>query len=304
MNILLLHCCSSAHFWLGVSTPGSQHTFRPGSRHPWTSLSIPTPPPQIPSFIHHCLWLKTNVSDCFVTPSVIETCPYLTSPHWVFSTVQNLKGQTPVPHRVSEAQSLLQQMHSMAQSPFLLPPNHFSVEVYYTANPEFMYNSGWLPRDLEEPWIDIDDYPWWCTSPCSLLNGTKDLLLMNWCPHGVQLKHFCEYSSCCSLTGWRRKLLNILQQSMAYRYMWFMPLCCITCGKLRVKLAVVLQIYRGKANKQARPKNTPQQMKKNKTQKKTHTKQQSMILPAISLRKHFISSWIWAAVLLHYELWV
>lgn len=29
---------------------------------------------------------------------------------------------------------------------------------------------------------------------------------------------------------------------------------------------------------------------------------QSMILPAISLRKHFLSSWIWAAVLLHYEL--
>lgn len=60
ISILLLPCCSSAPLWLGVSTPDSQHTFRPGSRQLWTSLCTSTLPQKIPSLSHHCLSLQKN----------------------------------------------------------------------------------------------------------------------------------------------------------------------------------------------------------------------------------------------------
>lgn len=93
MSILLLPCCSSARLWLGVSTPDTQHTFRPGSRHLWTTLCTPTLPRRTPSFSHRCLSLQKNVFNYFGIPSVIDTCPYTASPHWVSPTVQDLKGK-------------------------------------------------------------------------------------------------------------------------------------------------------------------------------------------------------------------
>ena len=96
MSILLLPCCSSARLCLGISTPDSQHTFRPGSRHLWTSLCPPTLPQRMLSFSRCCLSLQKNVFNYFVIP--VPTLPLLTESSQQYG---NLRGQ--LQYHMSEA---------------------------------------------------------------------------------------------------------------------------------------------------------------------------------------------------------
>lgn len=143
---------------------------------------------------------------------------------------------------------------------------------------QFWLTSKWpewtLDRHLKHSWLSVMLHFSMATTPWY----QRLFLLMNLSLQRVEIKHSCGYTSC-SLTGWRRNLFILYSSTWltGIYYSCHHAMLDVEINGIIKRLPCWFKFSGGK-------------------------EPQSMILPAISLRKHFLSSWIWAAVLLHYEL--